>query len=212
MYNYSVIKINQKYAREIILRHHYTHAWTKNKHNIGLLKDGMIVGVAVYGSPVGRHSAKSISPFIKENQVLELTRLWVADSEGKNTESWFIGQTFKWIRKHDPEIKALISYSDPSAGHKGTIYQATNWLYQGRGTDDYIYVLNGKNVHPRTVGDRFGTRSFSKLKSISDVRLSSLQKVMVPTKYRYIYILEQNKKERKLIINSLKRSILPYEK
>ena len=86
-----------------------------------------MVGVATYGYPVGRLAAQSISEDLENNQVLELTRLFIFDGYGKNIESYFIGQTIKWLQSNT-DIKALISYADPKVGHKGGIYQATNWL------------------------------------------------------------------------------------
>ena len=84
------------------------------------------MGVAVYGFPVGRQVVKSISPILENENVLELTRLWVAESEGKNTESYFLGRTFSWLKNNAPNVWILISYSDPMVEHVGIIYQATN--------------------------------------------------------------------------------------
>ena len=204
-----VKEINTRIAKQLIILHHYSHAWTFGScvHALGLFRNGIVVGVAVYGWPVGRNVSQSISPEINDGEVLELTRLWVNDSEGKNTESWFLGQTFKWMKEHDKKIKVLISYSDPNAGHVGTIYQATNWLYQGRGTDDHWYKIGKEIIHPRTVHKRYGTRAIDKLKEI----VPEVELVEVETKYRYIYILT-DKKERKKIVKSLYHKILPYEK
>ena len=44
------------------------------------------------------------------------------------------------VRKHR-HIKGLISYSDPK-GHLGTVYQSTNWIYQGnriRPNDSWLF-------------------------------------------------------------------------
>jgi len=207
--DYIVKKIDNNKAKQIIVNNHYSHSWTACKHALGLFKSDLLVGVAVYGIPVGRNAIISISPDIGEGQVLELTRLWIADSEGKNTESWFLGQTFRWLKQNDKNIKVLLSYSDPNAGHVGTIYQATNWLYQGRNTDDRWYLINGELLHPRTVYSRFGTRALEELKNMDAVK--SVEIVEVERRYRYLYILT-GKKERQRIIKSLYRPPLPYDK
>ena len=206
----TVKSVSRKYAKQLIVLHHYAHAWSSCKHAIGLYKAGSVVGVAIYGSPVGRLTAQSIAPIVKDNEVLELTRLWVNDSEGKNTESWFLGQTFKWLKKNDPKIKVLISYTDPTVGHIGTIYQATNWLYQGneiRFTEYFMYKIKGVTHHPRTVFSKYGTNDLEKLKKVEpDIEI-------IPTerKHRYIYILTP-KRERKKILKAIKRPIKPYDK
>jgi len=205
---YNVNRISVSVAKELITLHHYSHSWTTCKHAIGLLKDDCVVGVAVYGNPVGRLAAQSISPFVKENEVLELTRLWVADSEGKNSESWFLGKTFDWIKKHDNQIRVLLSYTDPSQGHKGTIYQATNWLYQGdvRGTEYFLYKIGNKHMHPRTAFSTYGTNDIVELKKI----IPNIETIILEQKLRYIYILD--KKNRNHIISTLKHPIKKYDK
>lgn len=132
MKDYQIKNIDRSVAKRLIIENHYSHKWTSCRYALGLILDGRIVGVCIYGFPVGRRVVKSISSLLENNNVLELTRLWVDDSEGKNTESYFIGRTFKWLRENASNVKVLISYSDPLANHVGFIYQATNWLYQGK--------------------------------------------------------------------------------
>ena len=207
--DYIIREITKEEARPIIVNNHYSHTWSSCKYALGLYKNNLIVGVVVYGYPIGRNAALSISPIIKEKEVLELTRLWISDSEGKNTESWLLGQSFKWLKQHASDIKVLISYSDPNAGHVGIIYQATNWLYQGRNSDSKWYLINNELLHPRTVYSRFGTRAIEELKVIGKIK--NVEIVEVERKYRYIYILT-GKRERRRIIDSLYRKPLSYEK
>ena len=207
--DYIIREITKEEARPIIVNNHYSHTWSSCKYALGLYKNNLIVGVVVYGYPIGRNAALSISPIIKEKEVLELTRLWISDSEGKNTESWLLGQSFKWLKQHASDIKVLISYSDPNAGHVGIIYQATNWLYQGRNSDSRWYLINNELLHPRTVYSRFGTRAIEELKVMDKIK--NVEIVEVERKYRYIYILT-GKRERRRIIDSLYRKPLSYEK
>jgi hypothetical protein len=59
-------------------------------------------------------------------------------------------------QRHRPEVAALVSYADPSAGHAGTIYKAANWTADGR-TDqerktprfDYADAATGKRYSRR---------------------------------------------------------------
>lgn len=84
----------------------------------------------------------------------------MSDSAEYNTESYFLGQTFKWLRNNDKDVWVLIAYSDPMYGHVGYIYQATNWLYQGNNTmlvKGYLHYINGEWLHPRTCVARYGT-------------------------------------------------------
>jgi len=205
---YTVKLIDKKIAKELVIKNHYSHKWTSCRYAIGLIYDKEVVGVAVYGFPIGRRVIKSISYLLSNDDVLELTRLWLRDEEPRNTESWFLGQTFKWLRRNTT-ILVLISYSDPMAGHVGIIYQATNWLYQGNNmmlVKGYLHRVNGEWLHPRTCVAKYGTIKRDKLLEIdTDYTRKPLKK-----KHRYIMILR--KRDRKVILDNLKHPILSYPK
>ena len=61
---------------------------------------------------------------------LELSRLFISDEAGKNSESRFIGWCLRYLAKHT-DTKTVISYADPDKGHQGTIYAAANFSYYG---------------------------------------------------------------------------------
>ena len=207
--NYFIKIIDKDIAKKLIIKNHYSHKWTSCKYSIGLFnKENILVGVAIYGFPVGRQVVNSISPNLKNIEVLELTRLWLRDEEPKNSESYFLGLTFNWLRKNTL-TKILISYSDPMYNHLGIIYQATNWLYQGNNMmliKGYLHKINGIIMHPRSVVAKFGTIKKNELLKID----SSYERIEMKKKHRYLYIL--HKKDKKNILSSLKHPILPYPK
>ena len=200
--------IDKSVAKDIIIKNHYSHKWSSCRYAIGLFEKDRLIGVAVYGFPVGRLVVKSISPILENKDVLELTRLWIIDDTPKNTESWFLGKTFSWL-KENTDIKVLISYSDPMFGHVGTIYQATNWLYQGNNTmlvKGYLYKINGEMFHPRSAVAKFGSVKHSVLLEVD----KDYEKIEMKKKHRYIYIL--SKRDKKKIMATLKHPIIPYVK
>jgi hypothetical protein len=206
--NYTVGPINNDIAKRLIIENHYSHSWNACKYALGLYEGDMVIGVAVYRAPAGRLTVKSISPNLQFGDVLELTRLWLKDEAPKNSESFFIGKTFEWIRKNT-KTKVLISYSDPMHNHLGVIYQATNWLYQGNNTmlaKSHLHRINGVLYHQRTVTKLFKTIKPDILKEIDP----DYERVEMLKKHRYIYIL--HKKERKKILLELKHKVLPYPK
>ena len=165
----SIRLVSKDVAKDIIVNNHYSGIWTKVSYAIGLFHisndehkffggvNEKLIGVACYGDPVGRHSGASISELLDRTEVLELTRLFVFDGYGSNIESWFVGKTFEWLRENAPHIKALVSYSDPKVGHLGTIYQATNWIYEGYFGGESSVIVNGKLMHRRQAYSLFGT-------------------------------------------------------
>ena len=151
--NYTIDLIDTNLAKKLIKENHYSHSWTPSRYSLGLFDGENLIGVAVYGFPVGRQTVKSITPNLENKDVLELKRLWLVDEAPKNSESYFIGKTFDWLRKNT-NIKVLVSYSDPMANHLGIIYQATNWLYQGNNLSlgqGYLHKINGKLTNQRRV-------------------------------------------------------------
>jgi hypothetical protein len=205
----SVYLISCSDAKPIIVNNHYSHKWTSCRFAYGIYYDGKIIGCVVYGPPVGRQVTTSITKTIqfKRDEILELTRLWIADGYGTNIESYCIGQTFKYLRELG--IRVLISYADPNVGHLGKIYQATNWLYQGDRTmlvKPCKLTVNGETLHYRTAVARYGSVKDNVLKEIDPhyTREESLRK------HRYLYIL--NKRERQAIIDDLKHPIKEYVK
>ena len=215
---YTIDLIDKNIAKDLIIKNHYSHKWTSCRYAIGLFDPsiksndlfdkGKLIGVAVYGFPVGRQTVKSITPNLENNEVLELTRLWLEDDAPKNSESYFLGKTFDWLRKNT-DIKVLISYSDPMQDHLGIIYQATNWLYQGNNTmliKGYLHKINGEIMHPRSVVALYGTIKEEDIKKIDP----NYERIEMKKKHRYLYIL--HKKDRKKLISELKHKIIPYPK
>jgi len=221
----SIRLISKDVAKDIIVNNHYSGIWTKVSYAIGLFYlsndehkffggvNEKLIGVACYGDPVGRHSGVSICETLDRTEVLELTRLFVFDGYGSNIESWFVGKTFQWLRENAPHIKALVSYSDPKAGHLGTVYQATNWIYQGnriRPNDSWSFKWSEIDEwhHSRASYVKYGTND---PKIIQTMVTSPFWIKKEPRKHRYVYILA-NGKERKKLLKNLKYPSLPYPK
>jgi len=221
----SIRAINKSVAKDIIINNHYSGLWTKVSYAIGLFTSDVeehpffsgvedkLIGVACYGDPIGRLSGQSISEMLDRTEVLELVRLFVFDGYGSNIESWFLGKTFDWLRENIPQIKGLISYSDPKEGHAGTIYQATNWIYQGnslRFNDGWSFKFDedGKWQHGRTIFPYYGTNNPTEIQK-QVTKPFWIRKE--PRKHRYVYILSKGGERRKLLKN-LKHPSLPYSK
>ena len=221
----SIRKIDKPTAKKMVVKYHYSQLWTKCSVALGLFAETgkqhpffdeaeeKMIGVCVYGDPVGRLTGQSISDEIDRTEVLELTRLFIHDGYGSNIESWFISQSFNWLRKNMPKIKALISYASPVEGHCGTIYQATNWIYQGnnnRWNDGWLFKFEpgGRWKHRRTIFPYYNSNDPKEIQ----------KKVTEPfwikkdqQKHRYVYILA-GKKDKKKIMKTLKHNTIPYPK
>lgn len=144
--------ISYQDAAGVIRDAHYIGKLGSTSVALGLFIDGVLAGAIAFGT-IPRNNARSICGPDEATKVLELTRLALYDFAPKNSESWFIGQAFKWLTANRPDINILISYADSGVGHCGTIYQATNWILTGKSTGDYVYHCeDGTTLHPRTTG------------------------------------------------------------
>lgn len=81
---------------------------------------------------------------------LELRRFACRDDCPKNTESYFISKIIMYLKKSNIS-DGLISYSDLSVGHVGTIYKASNFKLIGKTTPTKHVFWDGKRYHPRSL-------------------------------------------------------------
>lgn len=109
-----------------------------------------LLGCVVYSAPP-READKRYG-----GKTWELARLYLLDEVPKNAETWLISKSVKWIKRHHPEVRHLLSYADPSAGHSGTIYKAANWRQDGM-TDDERKTPRCDYYDERT-GKKYGRR------------------------------------------------------
>jgi len=200
-----VKEISLKLARQIIVKNHYSHAWPHNNIiALGYYAGNKLLGVLCYGLGAAKNLIPSVCEGVSKDEGLELTRLFSFDWGPKNIESYMISQSFKYLQANFPKIKVLVSFADPSEGHQGTIYQATNWIYTGKSKGANFYKVNDRVTHPRTFSD-LPERVKERIKS------DPKNKVWKEGKHRYVYLLG-SKKQRKALRKSLKLPVLPYPK
>jgi len=208
-------------VEELVTKRHYSNKWTAATNLYAVYyKDGKhkffdednlkLIGVVLYGHPVGFRVVKSISEELENDDVLELKRLWIEDGYGKNIESYVISQTLKMLKKDSPQTKVVISYADRNEKHKGIIYRASNWLYQGFeiGRLDafmYRYPNTKEWLTDRAIGERLGTNS---LHGVLD-KVPNMEYKVKFRKHRYLYFL-CNKREKKRLIKELKHPLVDY--
>ena len=224
----SIMPIHKPLAKDIIEKNHYSGRLSSCRYPLGIFyqtdnqhqffdeAEEKLIGVACYGFPVGRRVIGSIfkEEILENKNILELTRLYIDDGYGKNIESYAISSTFKWLKKHAPNIKVLISYADPEQSHDGAIYQATNWIYQGCGdfqlAPTYSLRVNEDDewMHSRSVYSKYSSAAPKNLmKAIGqDFWLKK-----EATKHRYIYFLGSKSENRKFH-KMMKHPVMDYPK
>jgi len=188
-------------AKKILTREHYLHTMPGGTRLVfGVFTGHRLFGALTLG--VGPSNVHRLVEGAQADDCLTLTRLWLDDLLPANSESRMIGVTLRAL-KRETSVKFLVSYADPVAGHVGTIYQATNWLYTG--TSQAMALLDlGDGVlhHSRSLAHAYGTHSRAHFRAHGvDVR-----SVPQSPKHRYVYFLDPDWQSR------LRVSALPYPK
>lgn len=93
------------------------------RHYLGPIRRGFALvdefGVIVLANPSSRR--------LPHGRWLELVRWCLYGEKNGGSRQW--SRTVRWLRQNMPEVTTVVSYSDPSAGHTGALYKASNWLW-----------------------------------------------------------------------------------
>ena len=122
----------------------------------------------------------------KESELIELRRLCCIDDTPKNTESYFIGYTLRWL-KINTDIQLVLSYADSNFGHSGIIYQATNFQHVGMTANGRIIIYNNKRYHDKTIRTKYKGKLKPFAKRIKDA-LETGEAHYEKTKGKHIYL------------------------
>jgi hypothetical protein len=136
-------------ARAFVCAHHYSGTYPAARWRFGLLRRGVLQGVAVFSHPCNDRVLTNLFPGRATDSV-ELGRFVLLDAVPGNGESWFLGRCFALLRREG--LTGVVAFADPRrrcnrqgvavfGGHVGTIYQSHNGVYLGRGTRRTLTLL-----------------------------------------------------------------------
>lgn len=162
---YEVAPIPEREAKAFVSAHHYSGTYPAARFRFGLYRGAELVGVAVFSHPCSDRVLTNVFPGDARDSV-ELGRFVLLDSVPGNGETWFLARTFELLRG---AVRGVVSFSDPCPrldaegrtvfpGHYGTIYQAHNGVFLGRGEGRTLRLLPDGRV--------FSHRAEQKIKSL----------------------------------------------
>jgi len=174
-------------ARELIEQKHYLHSLPGGTMLcFGAFQGERLLGAVTLGA--GPYLAYHLVHGAERNDCLVLTRLWLSDELPVNSESRVIGIVTRLISRHT-DVKFLVSYADPAAGHAGVIYQSVGWLYIGLSSVMSLYDLgDGIARHSRSVAHDLGSHS---LRYLAENGIN-LKLVAQSAKHRYLKFLDES--------------------
>ena len=152
--DFKIESVDRKVIQSFIHKWHYSHDTNgiQQRQCFALYNDDKIIGAIIYAIPSMPNTAKKYNPD-NPDKCWELRRLCCIDDTPTNTESYFIGQTLRWIRQNT-DIEVIVSYADLEQGHEGIIYKATNFHYLGQSGGGQILMVDGKKYHARSLNQK----------------------------------------------------------
>ena len=194
--NFKIKPVETKVIKELIETLHYSHSINglKLSYCFGLYDDDKLIGGIIYGGLAMRNAYKKYVE--KEEDIIELRRLVCIDDTPRNTESYFIGRTLRWL-KQNTEIKKVVSYADSYYGHSGIIYKASNFKLIGKTTAGKMIKYNNKLYHDKTIRTTYTNKNGEKkLKPFAERIKNALinneaEFITTGTKNIYLYSLQE---------------------
>lgn len=166
-----------KYAVE---NWHYSRILPTGKIvKIGVWENDKFIGCVLFSRGASPNLGTALN--LDQTQICELTR--VALTKHEAPVSQILVLAIKELKESNPGLECVISFADPKEGHKGGIYQATNWIYTGQSNPVIEYFIDGRWRHTRG--------------AYHDPRRPTAKKRQSPGKFRYLYPL--NKKMKRLL-------------
>ena len=196
-----IVPVSKSVAQPFVLEKHYSRRSSVFWAAFGLVEEGLIQGVAVFGMPsppISKHAFRD-----RDFRLFELARV-VVQTKTRNAASFLVAGSLRLLV---PKPCAVVSYADSEQGHCGIIYQATNWIYTGATkSHDKAYVIEGKRVHPMTLRDR----------GITDptrwARENNIPMVPPCEKHRYFYLVGDKKQKQQMRDKLNYAEVAPYPK
>ena len=177
---------------------------------IGVYENSKFIGVVIFGRGACGHLGHFVG--LGQTEVCELAR--IALNKHETPVSKIVAISLKILKKLNPKMKLVVSYSDSNQGHYGGIYQAGNWVYVGQGGKEKFYMINGKLTHPRNLSNTafdLDNKRELRYKGLTVLQRAKLDdpfayEVKMKGKYKYLMAIDKQVK------NDILKFAKPYPK
>ena len=209
-------QISRKEAEQFIVEYEYLRSIPRQvSYCFGIFFNEFLGGVLIYSHDYTQNTGIWTEKYGFEDKLILLSRGACAWWTPKNTASYFISQTCKWL-KQNTKYRIVTATVSPDAGEIGTIYQALNWHYIGLMKGNYHNGKEQKRLCVLINGVVRGARSLRK-------EFGCMKQDIVKEKYpeaifyyterkrRYFYFMDI-KANNKKFYESIKHLIMLYPK
>lgn len=153
---------------------------------IGVWETQRFIGCVLFS----RGANKSLgSPYgLLTTELCELSR--VALTLHATPVSRLIAIALKFLQRHCPELRLVVSFADMNQGHLGVIYQAGGWIYLGQSESRPKYqTTSGTILHGRQVSVIGVKPQYGRLRRVP--KIADCQVIPQLGKHRYLYPLDE---------------------
>jgi len=144
-------------------------------------------GVIIFSSGSNQNLGNKFG--LVQGQVCELVRMALNGKQESTSQA--LSLAIKELKKRNPLMQLIVSYADCDQDHIGTIYQATNWIFEGKvqlnGGTPRIKI-RGKVMHGRSVGKRGWKQNIDWIRKYVD---PNAEKVYTTGKLKYLMPLSK---------------------
>lgn len=203
--------VSYRLAEQVILRYEWLGTMSKTSHHYGIFWGTWCGGVTCVahggGAIAGSHAHEQFG--IDPQGLAILARgacvHWAPPGANSKLVSWTCRLLAKTTR-----AKVLMAFADTDAGEIGTIYQACNWAYLGRGKPQKDLVApNGRIYNRKLIGD-LAIRAGCSWREELDALLAAGWKMQeINPKHRYVAVLDKNDRDLLARVEAMR---LPYPK
>jgi hypothetical protein len=185
------MKATPNQVRYACLNYHYAKSVPTVQLAFSCYEDDKFIGVIAYSGGANNNLSKRYG--LLQGEVLELVRV-ALNGKQKSPTSKFVAVSIKLVKKYKPLAKLLVSYADKTnQGHKGIIYKASNWQYDGLSVSgkDAHYMVNGKLIHGRSMRAKYGSKD----------KFPPYEEVFGLEKHRFIYWLYKRQEHESNVVS-----------
>ena len=208
--SFTIEPVDRKVIQPFVHKWHYSHDTNGVQHTqcFALFDDMKMIGAMIYAIPSMPATAARYNRDNPE-RCWELRRLCCIDDTPTNTESYFIGQTLRWLRQNT-DIEVIVSYADLEQGHEGVIYKASNFYLLGQSGGGRNLIVDGKKFHARSMNQKqkpYGRELKRRWEnkeghSFWDSKEDDMYYVDTKPKNIYVYYLSKKAKKKYLYVDS----------
>lgn len=185
--------ISMTAARSIVKKIHYSGKVANSQLHFGIFLNGKLEGALQFGPSIDKRKTAGLVKGSLWSEFIELNRMALSDALPKNSESRSLSICIKLIKKHYPQIKWIISFSDGAQCGDGTIYRASGFYLTGiKKNTQMLQMPDGSIIAKKTLdnglskGGVFGSKI---AKEQGAIPLAGFQ-------LRYVYFIDKSYKEK----------------